>query len=179
MRAEALNAEGTMTEWNFGSLSKRQLCVRLYAPSAMDEWRSVGGFCFAPLNLLSARCWWRATFSRWNWSFWTTRHKGCTHRCYCETGSLFDGRLCVAGFGVTWFYSHFTGDLPCPCDVWSTEQEIKEMAKADLGGVMAISPERYGEYLDELVEQYDMPRDRVSELVAESLKELPACEDLR
>jgi hypothetical protein len=166
-----------MRDLNLGSINGRQLCLRFFAPLALAEWRSVGGFSFSWRRFLTPSRLLRTTFTRSNWRFWAHRCNWATHRCWCSTGSLCDGNVTIAGFGVTWFYSHFTGETPCPCDVVSTEVEIKEMAKVDLGGVMAISPERYGEYLDELVEQYELPRDRVSELVAESLREIPACHD--
>jgi hypothetical protein len=83
-----------MTEWNFGRLSGRQLTLRWYAPYS----------------------WWGDAFSRWGYDFQWVYHLNNNHRCYCAVGTLFDGRLCIAGWGVSWFYSHFTGEVPCVCD---------------------------------------------------------------
>lgn len=92
------------TELKFGSLSNRELTVLLSTPS----WR-----------------WWRP-FSRSSWSFWWVLHRNASHRCYCPEGTMFDGRLCVAGFNMTWYYSHYTGEMPCVCD--RTIEEFEESA---------------------------------------------------
>lgn len=58
-----------------------------------------------------------------------------------------------------------------------TRDEIKAIVKADLGGVMAISPARYCAYLDDLSERLDLPGDEVGEAMRGALDELPPIED--
>ena len=101
-----------MGDWNFGRLDGRQLTLRWNRPIFLSlGWKSLG-------------YWWSVIRSRWNWELSCRRHVGATHRCYCDTGSMVDGRVCVAGFGVTWFYSHYTGPVPCWCDKACDEAEI-------------------------------------------------------
>ena len=78
-----------MIERTYGSLDKRQLHVRLYKPFY----------------------WWRSR----EFDFWVKVYRG-SHRCYCPDGWLCDGRICLFGWGVTWFYSSYDGEIPCPCD---------------------------------------------------------------
>ncbi len=83
-------------EFHFGRLDRAELTVRFFAPT----WR-------------------RWDLSRWlgrDWAFEFWSHRWCNHRCYCP-GTLFDGRLFVAGFGVVWFFSVYRGPVPCPCDI--------------------------------------------------------------
>lgn len=82
-----------MKRLTFGRLSGRQFDFALYAPKT-----------------------WRAMFWRSSWAFSWTLHRDVNHRCYCQCGTMFDGRLVLAGLGVTWWYSRFTGSTPCPCD---------------------------------------------------------------
>jgi hypothetical protein len=36
--------------------------------------------------------------------------------------------LVLAGFGVVWFYSHYTGEIPCWCDKALADIEEEETA---------------------------------------------------
>ncbi len=49
-------------------------------------------------------------------SFWVKRFNDGSHRCYCPSGKIIDGRICFMGIGITFFYSHYWGDVPCVCD---------------------------------------------------------------
>lgn len=96
-----------MKDWRIGSIDRRQLTLRWLAPFEFRHnwWR-----------VLDPRAWWRAARSRDNWELDWSCHDDVSHRCYCPEGWLCDGRLVVGGFGVIWFYSSYTGELPCPCD---------------------------------------------------------------
>lgn len=100
---------------NFGQLNDRQLTLRPIFPCEFCE---LAGFRWrlSARRLLSPRQWWRAVLNPWNWRLWVRRVRGATHRCYCRDGWLFDGSIVVAGFGMVWFYSHYTGEVPCTCD---------------------------------------------------------------
>ena len=112
-----------MSEHNFGSIDGAQLCLRLSASPAFDAPSPDGWWRFSPRKLLDWRAWKSSTFRRCNWSFWWVFHRHANHRCWCPEGTRFDGRLCMAGFGVNWFYSRYTGELPCVCDRSSEEFE--------------------------------------------------------
>lgn len=104
-----------MLEYNFGQLSKRQLCLRFFVPLVMCDWCD-DGWRVSLVKLLNPRRWLNTI--RWNnWRCNMARHAHVQHRCYCPTGWLFDGHISAAGFGVSWFYSSFTGKTPCPCDL--------------------------------------------------------------
>lgn len=90
-------------EQHFGSLDRRSLQLLWFAP-----------------------CAWRAVFTRSNWRAWLIRQPGNNHRCHCPVGTLIDGSLVLAGFGVTFFYSHYTGEVPCWCDKVLSEMEEEE-----------------------------------------------------
>jgi hypothetical protein len=66
--------------------------------------------------LLRPSVWWRVMRCQSNWAMWLRWSDCASHRCYCEEGSCMDGRIAICGFGINWFYSHFRGDVPCPCD---------------------------------------------------------------
>lgn len=119
-----------MRDINFGQLSGRRLTLRIYAPLAFQCWHE-GGLRFSWLRACDPRRWWRAIFTRSNWSLWWRYYPGYNHRCYCPVGAMFDGRIAMAGFGVTWFYSRFEGELPCPCDV--VMDQFEEAAEAGEG----------------------------------------------
>lgn len=104
-----------MTELRFGSIDKRELCLRFFAPYCFQRFTPTG-FRFAPLRLLNPVNWWRAIGPRDNWELHWHRHNNATHRCWCDEGWLFDGNIRVAGFGVVWFYHKYTGKIPCPCN---------------------------------------------------------------
>ena len=112
-------------DWHYGSLNGRELTLRWHVPFSFREWVN-GRWYFAPIKMLNPVRWWRAARDKWNWRMRCRRLVGATHRCYCDTGSMIDGSLIVFGFGVTWFYSHFTGSVPCPCD-----EAIEEMFGTD------------------------------------------------
>lgn len=104
-----------MLECNYGSLSGRQLCLRWFTPYSFQYW---DGSCwrFAWRSLLSWRAWRSGLREYEPFAFRMHRHAHSTHRCYCQTGWLFDGNVRFAGFCFQWFYSHYTGPVPCPCD---------------------------------------------------------------
>lgn len=113
----------------FGSLDSRSLHLRFWTPHTFDDWDYDRGFYLAPLKLLNPVRWWRTIFNRWSWRFKCRRYEGAIFRCYCMTGSGVDGCLFLAGFGVQWFYSHYTGELPCWCDkaLAELEEEAEEV----------------------------------------------------
>lgn len=104
-----------MTEIRFGNLNARELDLRFYAPLVFTRWIE-GEWTVSVWKLLNPANWYRAIFSRWNYGFSWTHHRNNNHRCYCPVGRLFDGRICIAGFGVSWFYSRYSGEIPCTCD---------------------------------------------------------------
>jgi hypothetical protein len=53
------------------------------------------------------------------------------------------------------------------------DAEIKAVVKVDLAGVMAISHEEYGKYLDDMASSCNRTRDEMKVLVTEALRELP------
>ena len=118
-------------DWNFGSLDGRELTVRWIVPFHFSVWKD-DAWRFAPVTMLNPMLWWRAARGKMNWRLWWRHWHGATHRCYCDTGSMFDCSLVLCGFGVILFYSHFTGDVPCPCDV-----VIEEMHKSDIQDIQA------------------------------------------
>lgn len=80
-----------MIELNFGSQDKRSLRVLLYKPYGL--------------------------WNRMNNDFHLIHQKGNNHRCYCPVGRIFDGRFCIGGWGVTFSYSTYDGEIPCVCDM--------------------------------------------------------------
>lgn len=104
-----------MDEWNFGSLNNRHLCLRWHVPLFVCEWRD-NKWRLSWQRMLSPWRWWKCIKDRWGWAMWARRFQGASHRCYCQTGRMFDGRIAAAGFGVTWFYSHYWGPAYCWCD---------------------------------------------------------------
>ena len=108
-----------MKEYRFGNMNRRELCLRLYSPMNMRAWRGKE-WVFSWKRALDPRRWWRVAWSRFNWQFHWKRFDG-NHRCYCPEGTMFDGRVIICGFGAVWFYSHFVGEIPCPCDEVSAE----------------------------------------------------------
>jgi polyhydroxyalkanoate synthesis regulator phasin len=52
-------------------------------------------------------------------------------------------------------------------------EDIKAVVKAEMGGVMAISPDLYGKWLDSLVERFGLTKDEAREIAKEALNELP------
>ena len=100
---------------NFGSLDRRQLCLRPIVPVWFRKWNG-HTFVFHWPHMLSPVRWWRTLKDKYGWQFSCHRLVGGTHRCWCGDGSMIDGRLVMFGFGVLWFYSHYTGEVPCHCD---------------------------------------------------------------
>jgi len=113
-----------MTEWNFGQLDKRQLCLRVFVSSWFCEWTDDDRLVFS----------WRTLFSLDRWRkvfrdaphFRASRKAHVTHRCYCPDGWVFDGGAGAMGFSVSWFYSHYTGRVPSTCDEVIAELESRE-----------------------------------------------------
>lgn len=123
-----------MPEINLGRLDGRQLTMRFFVPFRMqawtgDEWRLSAWRLANPVN------WFRSIFSKWNWRASCHWCDYATHRCYCNTGNLCDGGVTLAGWGLVWFYSHYTGDVPCTCDRVIEELETgRATAEAVMGG---------------------------------------------
>jgi hypothetical protein len=115
-------------DWNFGSVNSRQLTLRWIINWRFQRLDYERGFVFAPWRLLNPLQWIRSACCLENWRFWCVRHVGSTHRCYCPDGSSIDGSLVLAGFGVVWFYSHYTGEIPCWCDKALADIEEEETA---------------------------------------------------
>tara|TARA_R100000093_G_scaffold64824_1_gene35780 strand:+ start:300 stop:638 length:339 start_codon:yes stop_codon:yes gene_type:complete len=92
-----------MIEHRFGRIDKRELCLRWIVPLRFCEWSS----------------------ESYDWRLSWKRRQG-NHRCYCQEGMMFDGNILLAGWGLTWFYSNYTGEIPCWCD-----KAIEELAERD------------------------------------------------
>lgn len=102
----------------FGNLDGRQLTLRWITPFAFHVWTG-SDWRFSWRELLRPRLWflWLRALRYWtNWRVGCRRQVGNTHRCYCPDGWLLDGELVIAGWGLIWFYSHYTGEVPCTCD---------------------------------------------------------------
>ena len=104
-----------MKDYTIGILDNRQLRIRTYTPCEFNSWRG-GSWQYRSSLLLNPIRWMRAIKNRYNWDFWLRRCVDITHRCYCPTGNIIDGRIVVCGFGMTFWYSRFTGTIPCACD---------------------------------------------------------------
>lgn len=102
----------------FGSVASRQLHLSLYAPWQFKSYTDEKGFWFDWRRLANPVRWWRTIFRRENWEFWMRWWKHINHRCYCqnENDFAFDGHIVVAGWGLVWWYSRYTGEVPCTCD---------------------------------------------------------------
>lgn len=105
-----------MKDLNFGSVNSRELTLRFWMPYEFQEWCD-GVFRLAPWKLLDPLRWFRTATYRNSWLVECYRHTESTHRCWCPTGSRIGGAIVICGFGVRWFYSHYTGEIPCPCDL--------------------------------------------------------------
>lgn len=81
-------------DFDFGSLDRRHLKVRVFSP-----WY-----------------WWRPNFHHTATDFWFNPKWGPS-RCYCVEGSGLTLRISVFGYGFVLWYSNYTGELPCSCDV--------------------------------------------------------------
>ena len=104
-----------MKDYTIGSLDNRQLHIRTYGPWQFRSFRG-GRWQFRPLLLLNPLRWVRAITNWRNWYAWVRRYINMSHRCYCPTGSSIDGRIVACGFGLSFWYSRFTGEMPCACD---------------------------------------------------------------
>lgn len=105
-----------MADVIFGSVDSRELHLRYFAPLTFQVWDQ-GGFRIAPLRLLNPLRWWRTATVRDNWRLELRRHVDANHRCYCQSGTSIDGAVVICGFGLLFWYSNFTDDVPCPCDI--------------------------------------------------------------
>lgn len=116
-----------MKDHTIGDLDNRQLLIRTYGPFQFQSFRG-GDWRFRPLLLLNPLRWIRAIMERNNWGFWVRKNPYMTHRCYCPTGSSIDGRIVVCGFGLSFWYSRFTGGIPCACDkmIATLLEEVEE-----------------------------------------------------
>jgi hypothetical protein len=102
----------------FGSLDNRELTLRWISPFAFDRWTG-RQWSFSWRELLrwrSWRCYLKALFNRESWRVGFKRFQRSTHRCWCPDGTMIDGECVLFGFGFIWFYSHYTGEIPCTCD---------------------------------------------------------------
>ena len=111
-----------MTEKTFGSLNGRQLYLYFNVPWSMRACKK-GQFHFSWRAALNPKNWWQAMKYRSNWALHCRRWKNTNHRCYCQCGSMIDGRISICGFSMNWWYSRFTGTVPCPCDEMIEEME--------------------------------------------------------
>lgn len=108
-----------MREWNFGSLDRRKLTVRIFLPLT---WR------WEPLAIFGDRC------------------ENGSHRCYCDTGRMVDGGVSLCGFAIAWWYSQFWGCVPCVCDTviekWLSEKRFVNSARLPENGIAGMSADR-------------------------------------
>ena len=123
-----------MLERTWGSSDRTQLLVRVFIPFEFKRY-GASGWRLRPLCLLNPRRWWRALRSPWNWRFRSRYMREVNHRCYCPTGASWDGNITVAGWGLSWWWSHYNGEIPCAC-----ERALEEM-EAQRAGEMAAVPE--------------------------------------
>lgn len=108
----------------YGSIDRRQIKIRRIKPSWFCDWDNQSyGWRISLKKLLNPHHWFKVVRNSESWSFQIRRFRGSNHRCYCSTGTSCDGRLVLFGFGLAWFYSNFTGDLPCHCDAVIDELE--------------------------------------------------------
>jgi hypothetical protein len=114
-----------MADYCWGSLGRRQLHIRTLVPSCVTVWDGYQ-FRFSWRRALSPFRLIRSIFNRHHWSLWAKRWRGINHRCYCDSGSCIDGRIELAGYGVLFWYSNYTGKIPCWCD-----QALAEMQERD------------------------------------------------
>lgn len=104
-----------MAEYFFGDIDHRQLHLRTMTPLAMQCWNG-SSWVFSWRRLFRLASWWSAIRSRSNWQVWCRYYGSMNHRCWCCEGTSCDGVIMLAGFGVRWFYSNYTGEVPCVCD---------------------------------------------------------------
>jgi hypothetical protein len=90
-----------------GDYNKRRLHVRLYVPLCFRSRKGLLSRIHGVIRDMKYRC---------NWACWIRRHKNLNGRCYCAVGSDAMGRVSIAGFGITFWYSYYPGPVPCPCD---------------------------------------------------------------
>ena len=115
-----------MIEHRFGRIDKRELCLRWIVPLRFCEWSSESyDWRLSWRRMFKPSLWLRAVTSRYDWRLSWKRRQG-NHRCYCQEGMMFDGNILLAGWGLTWFYSNYTGEIPCWCD-----KAIEELAERD------------------------------------------------
>lgn len=117
-----------MRDTIIGSLDGRQLHLRWIMPLTFEAWDSDRGeFRFSLLRLLSPVRWWLAIFDRYGYECWWRFYRDSNSRCYCPVGSSFRADVKCAGWGVIVRYSHYTGPVPCCCDIaweeWKDEQD--------------------------------------------------------
>lgn len=87
-----------MKEFNFGSVSRRHLRVRLYTSS----W-SFPKYLFKDHD------------------FRFVCHNKVNSRCYCEQGQYAFFRTLICGTGISAWYSNYQGPIPCECDKINNE----------------------------------------------------------
>lgn len=96
-------------------------------PGGDYVWGSLSGRWLMVRPVLPMEPWWRAAFRRTGWRVWARVFRRDQHRCYCPEGWAFDGHVVIAGVGLQWFYSRYTGTVPCVCDEalqrWREERE--------------------------------------------------------
>ncbi len=56
-------------------------------------------------------------------------------------------------------------------------EDIKAVIKQEMGGVLAVSPDIYGRWLDNLSNRFGFTREEAREIATEALSELPPCDD--
>jgi len=103
-------------ELQIGNHDKQHFMLRWFLPYSFCEYDR-GQFRFRWLKTLNIQNWirdrpWRHMQS---WYFWFARHS-FSNRCYCEVGYSFRLQITVCGFGLSFWYSNYTGPIPCICD---------------------------------------------------------------
>lgn len=104
-----------MYEKRFGSIDGRSLHLRWDVPWQFRRYDG-GGHRFAPWRLLDPRRWWRSVFNRHCYLWSVYGHRNCNGRCWCPVGEICNANIHFAGWIIQWFYSHYTGEVPCCCD---------------------------------------------------------------
>ena len=105
----------------FGSIDRREIRIRCYTPIVMSRWDG-SEFVLSWSRIFNPILWIKSAMWRNNWRAECRVFKNSNHRCDCQTGNSCDGALMLCGFGAVWWYSRFTGEIPCSCD-----EMIKEL----------------------------------------------------
>lgn len=107
-----------MKRIQYGSLNSRALFFDLSCPFMFSRWVSdpVSEWRLSPVRMLNPLNWLNVFTQKHYWAFSFSNHAGVNNRCYCDGGRSISISITIAGFFVRCWYSHFTGNVPCPCD---------------------------------------------------------------